>query len=213
MIVVFGGVTGGLGKALVDTIHEGSVCAIPRSTCDLEQEASISRFFGTLADIKEELHLINATGLSRSSMLHKTSLEDFEKTWHVNVMGSFLLLKHSVSLLKSRPGSTVTLFSSIVPRMGVVGTSAYAASKSALAGLVKIAALEMARYDVRVNALELGYFDYGMIKQVPQEMREQVIKDTPLHRLGTADDLWEACRFLIHCRFVTGSVVGVAGGL
>lgn len=213
MILVFGGTTGGLGTALVSYLADdpNALHPVGRAECDVTNEDSVRDFFQTRSYNDVPLHIINATGGNVSALLHKMTWEDFDKVMRVNVGGSFLLLKHAAPVLT--PGSTITLFSSVVPRVGVVGTAAYAASKSALMGLVRTAALELARKQVRVNAIELGYFEHGMIRQVPDAMRESVVQSTPLRRLGRIEDLWATCDFLMRCEFITGALVPLTGGL
>jgi len=216
VIIVFGGATGGLGSALVVRlwVPGKDVLAVGRRHCDIESEASVEAYWNDAPDWPDgPLHIINATGYNANATLAKMTWEDFDKVMRVNVGGAFLILKHAAPVLRERPGSTVTLFSSIVPRLGVIGTSAYSASKSALIGLVKTASLEFARFGVRVNLIELGYFDYGMIKQVPEAMRDELVAKTPLRRLGTIDDLGHACEFLMRCEFITGATIRLNGGL
>src|SRR5690606_25177558 len=114
---------------------------------------------------------------------------------------------------KERPGSTLTLCSSVVSETGVVGTATYAATKSALHGLIRAASKEWARYGGRINAIQLGYFAYGMIDQVPEALLEDLKKTIPLMRLGQVDELWSACNFLVSNNYMTGNVLRLNGGL
>ena len=74
-------------------------------------------------------------------------------------------------------------------------------------------AKEYARIDCRVNALELGYFDAGMIDQLSETARETMISSIPAGRLGSIEDLFQACDFALNCKFLTGATLKLNGGM
>ena len=197
-----------------------NVYAVGRDQCDVESEESIERFCSKMAEIftapmgnfASYLHIINATGVSISSMIHKTDVADISKVFRVNVAANILLLKHARELYRKHSG-TFTMFSSVTASDGPIGTAAYAASKAALHGLTRVAAKEFANLDTRVNCLELGYFNRGMIAEVPSDHLADLAEEIPLHDLGTVDALAHACKFLIDCEYMTGAIVKVNGGL
>ncbi len=122
-------------------------------------------------------------------------------------------MKELARMAKNRPGSSIVILSSVVAEIGVPGTIAYAASKSGIKGLVRTAAKEFSRLDATVNAIELGYFDRGMIEQVPRENLEKILEEIPLKRLGTISELFQSCDYLLRCRYMTGSLLKLNGGL
>ena len=97
--------------------------------------------------------------------------------------------------------------------IGVPGTSAYAASKAALWGLSKAVASENARYGITINSINLGYFDIGMIKDVPSEVLEQIVSSIPMARLGDPDDILKTVEYLLSSDYLTGSQIDLNGGL
>ena len=210
MILIFGGTTGGLGKELYRIMAGDNVFGVGRIHCDLKSEESISRYMSQIGKYDGLLHIINVTGISISSMVHKADQFDIMKTLRVNLVSNILLLKHARELYK-KSGGTFTMVSSVVASNGPVGTSVYAASKSALNGFCQVAAKEFARLNTRINVIELGYCNTGMISQIADQ--QELIARISLGRLGTASDLAEACRFVIQCGYVTGSVIKVTGGL
>jgi NAD(P)-dependent dehydrogenase (short-subunit alcohol dehydrogenase family) len=215
LILVFGGLTGGLGeplhKDLCALYSDQVVMAIGRTNCNVESEDSIAAFLKLLS-VANPLHIINATGFSVSAVIHKTDVADIHKIFRVNVTANILLLKHARELYKVH-GGTFTMLSSVTASDGPVGTAAYAASKAALHGLVRVAAKEFAMFKTRVNCLELGYFNRGMISEVPSTRLQNLIEGIPLEDLGTVNALAHACKFLIDCEYVTGAIVKVNGGL
>ena len=203
MQYILGGVTGGLGKVLSDLTR---ATAVSRQQCDLGFDASVESWATSLY---ERTHIINLAGVSRNAMLHKGNEQDWADTVQVNLIGNMRLIKHCRSVFKEHPGSTLTLVGSVTTHSAPAGTGVYTATKSALEGLTRVASREYAPF-ARVNLLELGYYDQGMIKQVDTTA---IVKTIPLGRLGTANDLWEAWKFIIACQYVTGSIIPVNGGL
>jgi len=205
--------TGGLGQPLHQALcaiygDNQVVMGLGRKHCDVESEESIARFFAAGFEFDGPLHIINATGVSVSAMIHKAYLLDINRMLRVNLVSNILLLKHARELYKAH-GGTFTMLGSIAASHGPAGTASYAASKAALQGLVKVASKEFARINTRVNLIELGYTMHGMIAQVRLPMEIPI----PLGRLGNALDLAHACKFLIDCEYVTGAIVKVNGGL
>lgn len=208
-LYVLGGVTGGLGKELVSEVP-GTI-PVGRQDCDVADGQSVLNWTQSLASINA-LHIINLTGVSVSSMLHKGAPMDWVHILNVNLLGNAMLLKFLREKFKFRPGSTFTMVGSVTTKLGPAGTGVYTASKAALEGLCKVAAKEFAPFG-RVNLLELGYFEAGLIKQIPNSSLDVLEMMIPLQRLGTVDDLWKAWQFLIECQYVTGATIAVNGGL
>lgn len=206
---IFGGLTGGLGTALWKVMADAQ--AVGRANCDLVSEASVKNYADTFVeqDGTEPIHLMNLTGLSLSVMLHKQDEKDWQKMLDLNLLGNARLLKHFRKVFKAHPGSSLTMVGSVTVRLGPAGTGIYTASKSALEGLVSVAAHELAPF-ARVNLIELGYCDVGIIRQVDTAA---LIPNIPLGRLGTANDLAEAWKFCMNCQYLTGAIIPVNGGL
>ncbi len=215
MILIFGGTTGGLGQPLHQALcsmywEKQNVMSIGRKHCDVESEASIESFCKTIT-CDGPLHIINATGVSISAMIHKTEVGDMSRMIRVNLCSNILLLKHARELYKQH-GGTFTMLGSIAGSDGPVGTAVYAASKAALSGQARVASKEFARLNTRVNVVELGYMLAGMAEQVADQLpaiREKI----PLLRFGHPQSLAQVCQFLIDCDYVTGATIKVTGGL
>jgi len=216
MILIFGGATGGLGQPLhqaLCAIYSSSqvVSAIGRRHCDVESEASIRLLFESIV-CDGPLHIINATGVSISAMIHKTEALDFAKMLRVNLISNVFMLKHARPIYKAH-GGTFTMLSSICASDGPIGTGGYAATKAALVGLMRVASKEFAVLGTRINCLELGYFNRGMIEQIPGQHLQTIVDNIPLQDLGTVGALAEACRYVIDCEYVTGANLKLNGGM
>src|SRR5271166_1797828 len=162
--LVLGGATGGLGMSVVESV---GCFAVGREWCDVSGDGSVFGFAESLLKYAQqgELHVLNLSGAMSSSMLHKGNFADWMKMLNVNLLGNARLLRELRSVFKQRPGSTFTMVGSVTSELGVVGTGMYSATKSALEGLTRVAAHEFAPF-ARINLLQLGYFDRGMISSV-----------------------------------------------
>ena len=218
------GATGGLGSALMQVLEQngesktvyGGVIGVTRHQVDFADLASVERFWdeqNRKLPPGEPIYMVNAAGRSLNGLSHKLSLEDWNRTIADNLTSNFLQTRTLAPIFKSRPGSSILVLSSIVATIGVPGTIAYAASKGGLNGLVRTASKELSRSGATINCLELGYFDHGMITQVPEDMVKKLVSEIPLGRLGNTDDFAKACQFALTCRYLTGAIIKLNGGL
>lgn len=174
-----------------------------------EMVATVQKELGSL-DI-----LINNAGITRDSLIMRTSQEDFEAVLKVNLEGTFNCMKHaSRIMLKQRSGVIVNM-SSVVGIMGNAGQANYAASKAGVIGLTKSAARELASRGVRVNAVAPGYIDTDMTRDVAQTAKDEFEKQILLERVGQPEDVARAVAFLAldDSSYITGQVLCVDGGM
>jgi len=159
--------------------------------------------------------LVNNAGCTLEQLLPITNSNDIKRVLGVN-LESVIELTRLVSkiMIQQHHGNIVTV-SSIVGHRGYKGSSVYSASKAALVGFTKSLAREMGSVNVRVNAILPGFLDTDMTKSMPQRQKEQIIRRTPLGRLGTVDDIIGAVRLLTSddSRFITGQSIIIDGGL
>jgi NAD(P)-dependent dehydrogenase (short-subunit alcohol dehydrogenase family) len=105
--------------------------------------------------------------------------------------------------------------SSVVAQSGAIGTAAYAASKAGLIGLTKTQSKELATNNITVNALALGYFNTGMIEDVPVALQKDIVETIPMKRLGDPLTVCKAIEWLIspESAYITGQVINLNGGM
>lgn len=159
-------------------------------------------------------NVVNVAGASKSSMFWKITKDDFQNVFEDNVLSSFLCSREFVAGMRERGYGRIINFSSIVGFTGVVGAAHYCAAKSALVGLTKAMALELANRKVTVNAIALGYFNFGLIEDVPEEMQQQIKSKIPEGRFGEKEDVGGLVQYLLspESSFITGQLLHLNGG-
>jgi 3-oxoacyl-[acyl-carrier protein] reductase len=187
------------------------------SRFDVADEAQVQAAVKQIATEKGRLDvLVNNAGIAVDGLLLRVKKEDWQHTLDVNLTGAFHCCKAAARyLLKAEHGRIVNL-SSVVGEQGNAGQVSYAASKAGLIGLTKSLARELASRALTVNCVTPGFIETDMTAaHVQGEAREQLLKQIPLGRIGKAEDVAEAVRFLVSesASYVTGQVVRVNGGL
>ena len=144
------------------------------------------------------------------------SAESYAATFDTNVLGTLLSMKHELRVMQAQGHGSIVNLSSVVGQIGAPGASVYTASKHAVEGLTKSAALEAAGSGVRVNAVAPGPIETGMLDRFTgnADRKAGLIAGVPLKRAGTPDEIAEAVVFLASDKasFVTGEILGVNGG-
>lgn len=159
--------------------------------------------------------LVNNAGITRDSLIMRMKDEDWDLVLDVNLKGSFNCAKAALKhMSKARTGRIINI-ASVVGAMGNAGQANYVASKAGLIGLTKTIAREYASRSITANAVAPGFIDTAMTQSLPEKVREELMKQIPLGRLGTADDVAGAVKFLASdaAGYITGQVVHVNGGM
>jgi 3-oxoacyl-[acyl-carrier protein] reductase len=170
---------------------------------------SVSKEF-KLVDI-----LVNNAGITRDGLLMRMKEVDWDLVLSINLKGSFLCSQQAVKqMMKQKSGSIVNI-ASIVGLMGNAGQANYSASKAGLIGLTKTTAREVASRGIRVNAIAPGFIDTAMTQVLDEKVRERLIEQIPLARLGLPEDIANCISFLVSDRasYITGQVLSVNGGM
>jgi len=224
--ILIAGASGGIGKYLAERLcqdHEvyGSynsrkpVIDLPfaMTKTNVTVESEVSAWIDEVCRVEDALALIYCVGVNYNCMMHKSDSDRWREVIESNLIGVQHALRYILPYMRSRGFGRIVLLSSVVPQIGVPGTSAYAASKSAMWGLSKAVAKENAKNGITINTINLGYFDIGMIQDVPSEVLEQIVQGIPMGKLGKPMNILRAVEFILEADYLTGSIIDLNGGL
>lgn len=159
--------------------------------------------------------LVNNAGITKDNLLLRMSEEDWDRVLAVNLKGVFLCTKAvSKFMVKQRSGNIVNI-ASIIGIMGNAGQANYAASKGGIISFTKSIAKELASRNINANAVAPGFIQTAMTDKLNQEQKSAMQANIPLHRLGEALDVANACLFLASAdaAYITGQTLVVDGGI
>ncbi len=159
--------------------------------------------------------LVNNAGITRDKLLLRMDEDDWDAVINVNLKAAFLCSKIVGRVMFSQQSGRIVNMASIIGQIGNIGQANYAASKGGLIALTKTCAREFARNGVAVNAIAPGYIRTRMTDAIPDKIKERMLAQVPLSRLGTPEDVAEAALFLASdaAGYITGQVIRVDGGL
>lgn len=158
--------------------------------------------------------LVNNAGITRDVMFHKMTPEDWQAVINVNLNGIFNMTHQVFAGMRERKFGRIVSISSINGQKGQMGQTNYSAAKAGEIGFTKALAQEAARFGVTVNAICPGYIATDMVMAVPEAVREKIVAQIPVGRLGEAPEIARSVLFLAsdEAGFITGSTLTVNGG-
>jgi NAD(P)-dependent dehydrogenase (short-subunit alcohol dehydrogenase family) len=228
--LVTGG-SSGIGAATVRQLHDAgarvvvldiAAGAAPEQAlhaigCDVADEEQVASAVREANEILDGLDVaVLAAGIGGFSPVQRLDLEAWDRIHAVNVRGATACLRECANAMRAsgRHGSIVAV-TSISGFLADRGLAHYAASKAALAQVVRIAARELGPHAIRVNAVAPGTTDTAMFVSTERNpgYRERVVARTPLGRIGSADDVAEAIVALAQLDWVTGQILAADGGV
>jgi NAD(P)-dependent dehydrogenase (short-subunit alcohol dehydrogenase family) len=205
------------GKALESELRSlGAEAAFIRA--DVRREDDVSSLIDqTVARFGRIDAAVNAAGTEgRPGPVTEQTGESYAATFDTNVLGTLLSMKHELRVMRAQGRGSIINISSTYGHEGAAGASVYAASKHAVEGLTKSAALEGAGSGVRVNAVAPGPTDTGMLTRFTgtPEKKAALVTTVPMARLGLTEELANAIVFIAsdEASFITGHVLNVDGG-
>lgn len=227
MKILITGASKGIGKFLLQKYIEKGVdvagtynsstpdssLANYMSKVDVAKEEQVRTWVEENSRDESEIVLVNCAGRNYNAFAHKSDLDSWRKVIDVNLIGTFNAIKNVLPIMRANNYGRIINFSSIVAQKGIPGTSAYSASKSALWGMTKSIAIENATKGITINNLNLGYFDIGMITDVPEEYLKIIKRQIPKQELGDPMNIYKAVEFLIESDYTTGTSIDINAGL
>lgn len=238
-VVIVSGGSKGIGQAIVDNLLNSNcfVATFSRSESDFmkkrkENDPEQKQFFWQPIDIRDSEAvkkfvfstfkknnridgLVNNTGVNLDRLLSVTTDDEIDTVLSINLKSVFLLTRMVSRLMLQQNDGAILNISSIIGSRGFKGTSVYAATKAALVGFTKSLARELGSKNIRANAVLPGFIETDMTSGITGPRRDQIIRRTPLGRLGKVDDLTGVINFLLsdEAKFITGQSLAVDGGL
>ena len=156
--------------------------------------------------------LINNAALSHYGLISQISEEDWNRLFAVNVSGVYHCVNAVLPAMLNKQAGCIINLSSMWGQVGASCEVAYSATKGAVIAMTKALAKELAPSGIRVNCICPGVIETDMVMHLGAETLQELAEETPLGRLGRAEDVAEAMLYLAKADFVTGQILGVNGG-
>ena len=192
---------------------EGRAAAIQ---ADVSEAAEVERLFKELLDRYGKIDiLVNNAGITRDTLLLRMKEEDFDAVIQTNLRGVYLCTKAALRpMTRARSGRIINI-TSVVGLMGNAGQANYAAAKAGIIGFTKAAAREIASRNITVNAVAPGYIETELTGVLSETVRQAILENIPLGRLGQPQDVADLVCFLASdaASYITGQTLTVDGGM
>lgn len=184
--------------------------------CNVADEGQVRQTVQDILKLDKHIDvLVNCAGIAHRGLLTDLTDDEWHRLFAVNVDGVFHLQREVLPGMISRGSGAIVNVSSMWGEVGASCEAAYSATKAAIIGLTKATAKEVAPSGIRVNCVTPGVIRTPMNAALSEEDMEALAEETPLGRIGEADECAEAILFLASekASFITGQVLGVNGGL
>ncbi len=238
-IALVTGASRGIGQAIADTLAAQGAYVVGTATsaegadnittalqqnhglghglvCDVTQPDHIERLLQELTEQQKlPAILVNNAGITRDNLLLRMDDEQWEQVIATNLTAVFKLTKACIKpMFKARYGRVISV-GSVVAASGNPGQCNYTAAKAGLIGFSKSLAHEIASRGITVNVVAPGFIDTDMTLQLPDMLKEEMLKRIPMKRLGKKEDVAEAVAFLASdvANYITGTTLHVNGGM
>lgn len=212
-VVLFGSKEETVNNALENLRKENSSYEVLGFSPNLINEKEIKEVFDKTKETFGHIDiLVNNAGISSKTKLEDYTEEEYNRISDLNIKSVFICSKIAIPYLKETKGVILNT-SSMVSIYGQPSGVMYPASKYAVNGITKSLSRELACFGIRVNAVAPGIIETDMVKNLPKEMIEPLIKAIPLGRIGTAQDVANAFCFLASgmASYITGVILSVDG--
>ena len=213
--VVLGDVNLEGAQATAEAINNngGSASAVK---IDVSNPAEVKQVFDSIQKAEKPVDiLINNAGITRDGLMIRMKELDWDSVLNINLKGSFLCSQQAAKQMMKQKSGAIVNIASIVGVMGNFGQANYSASKAGVIGLTKTLAREVASRGIRVNAVAPGFIDTEMTRVLDESVRQSLIEQIPLAKLGLPEDVARCVAFLVSDRssYITGQVINVNGGM
>ena len=235
-VILLTGASGGIGKSVArkmkksgakiilsgtkKTVLEDLSSELGNDTKSIITDLNSKEDIITLAEEAESYFgridiLVNNAGITADSLFLRMKDEDWNNVINVNLTAGMRLTRQVVKGMLKRRFGRIIFISSIVGYTGNPGQANYSASKSALTGLTKSIALEVAARGITCNLIAPGFISTPMTDKLTDDQKNKIIVNIPVNRLGQTDDISNGCVYLAsdEASFVTGTTLHINGGM
>ncbi len=191
----------------------GKAAAFALDVADEEQIKSSIK--AAIAQFGKVDILLNNAGITRDQLVMRMKRADWDAVLQTNLTSAFHCIQQVIgSMLKQRWGRIINI-TSVFGQMGQAGQANYAASKAGLIGLTMAIAREVGSRNITCNAIAPGFIETAMTAPLGDELKQNAVKQIPLARIGTPEDVAAAVAFLASddASYITGHVLSVNGGM
>jgi acetoacetyl-CoA reductase len=158
--------------------------------------------------------LVNNAGILRDRTFKKMAISDWHEVIDTNLTSLMYCCHCAVPMLLENGWGRIINISSFVGQMGNFGQANYSAAKAGILGFTKSLAIELARYNITVNAVCPGFVETEMWDSVPANIQEKILERIPMHRVAKAEEIARAVRFLaVEGDYMTGQALNINGGV
>ncbi|MDH7911723.1 SDR family oxidoreductase [Winogradskyella sp. SYSU M77433] len=185
---------------------------------DLDQLDKIPEMISQIAETEGHIDvLVNNAGINMKKEFIEVTDEEFDKIIHTNMKSVFSISREVVKVMKNSGGGNIVNISSMAAQYGIPKVIAYTASKTAIEGMTRSMAVDLAQYGVRVNCVAPGFIKTPMTAEAlnsDPERKNKVFSRTPMGKMGEPEDIADAVFFFAsnEAKFVTGVTMCVDGG-
>ena len=197
-------------KLLIELKKYNSLCEIVKA--DVSNQSQVKQMIFKIIEKHDKIDiLVNNAGITLDKTFEKMENDSWSKVVDVNLNGVFNVTKESLPHIPDF-GNIINI-SSLSADYCLFGQSNYASSKAAVNAFTKTISKELAKRNIRVNAISPGFIETEMTKQMPLKIREKYIKMIPLKRFGKLEDVTKTIFYILDTDYLTGSIIKVTGGM
>jgi acetoacetyl-CoA reductase len=183
--------------------------------CDVSDYEAVGRMVSKIeTEIGSIDILVNNAGITRDGQFRKMSKENWDLVMRTNLYSVFNCSRHVINQMVERNFGRIINISSVNAQRGQFGQVNYAAAKAGMHGFTKTLAMEVARKGVTVNTISPGYIGTDMVMAVAEEVRDKIVAEIPIGRLGGTEEIAHLVSFLAskQASFITGANYAINGG-
>jgi 3-oxoacyl-[acyl-carrier protein] reductase len=212
--IVVSDINADAAKAAAEQLSAKGAQAIAER-CDVTNEAEVEALVARcVAEFGRIDVMVNNAGITRDSSMAKMTLDDFRAVIDVHLQGAWLGTKAAGARMREQGSGAIVNLSSISGKVGNFGQTNYSAAKAGIVGLTKAAAKELAKKNVRVNAVQPGLIRTAMTEAMPQAAWDSKMAEIPMGRAGEPSEVAQVVLFLASdmSSYLTGAVLEITGG-